>query len=374
MKRIGILMFLFFAGLFSSNCVQAQIPNPQPSVNPHIPHFPRKPTAPRAAPLLRRAEVPNLPALVTKGVIPAMCSPDAQAFGANLCGYVNVPLDRRHPSQGTIPIYFELYLHSGSGPAVSALLVNFGGPGVTTSGLRSNFFYVFGANLDVHDLLLIDDRGRGLSGTIDCQDLQHVKAQFLVATAECAAQLGNAASRYGTGDIADDTDAVRSALGYDKVDYYGGSYGGADVSAYATRYGKHLRSIVLDAPFGTPDTDQAKFVAEQYRTHAEGPTLSRQCQRSLLCSSDHRFPDRELDALIWTVRRDPVEGDAYNANGKLMHVRIDEEALLNYLIDNPTGNFVNTGEVLAAAFTLAEGSTTSAPSGGRRIFPRRLRR
>ena len=33
--------------------------------------------------------------------------------------------------------------------------------------------------------------------------------------------------------------------------YHGGSYGGADVTAYATRFGEHLRSIVLDAPFGT---------------------------------------------------------------------------------------------------------------------------
>jgi pimeloyl-ACP methyl ester carboxylesterase len=45
------------------------------------------------------------------------------------------------------------------------------------------------------------------------------------------AQLGTTASRHGTGDIAKDTDAVRAALGYDKVDYHGGSYGGEDVTA-----------------------------------------------------------------------------------------------------------------------------------------------
>jgi pimeloyl-ACP methyl ester carboxylesterase len=44
-----------------------------------------------------------------------------------------------------------------------------------------------------------------------------------------------------------DTDAVRAALGYDKVDYWGSSYGGEDVTAYATRFGQHLRSIALDA-------------------------------------------------------------------------------------------------------------------------------
>ena len=89
---------------------------------------------------------------------------------------------------------------------------------------------------------------------------------------DCAAQLGTRDSRYGTGDIAMDTDAVRSALGYDKVDYWGGSYGGEDVTAYATRFGEHLRSIILDAPMGTPalqpfilDGDNARATAREVR-------------------------------------------------------------------------------------------------------------
>ena len=178
--------------------------------------------------------------------------PEAADLGA-VCGYVNVPFDRKHPKQGTIPIYFELYVHSGPGSAESAILANFGGPGLTTSGNRDWAFAIFEQNLDVHDLLLIDDRGRGLSGTLgvtNCLELQQGTKPWDRALADCAAELGDAASRYGTGDIAEDTEAVRAALGYDKVDYFGLSYGGTDVSAYATRFGEHLRSIVLDSPPG----------------------------------------------------------------------------------------------------------------------------
>jgi pimeloyl-ACP methyl ester carboxylesterase len=357
MRRVEILFLLLFACLFSANRLQAQTPSPPPSVNRNIPHFPRKPSAPQAVPLVRRAEVAGLPALAAKNVSPISCSTDAQSAGASLCGYVNVPLNRELPSQGTIPIYFELYLHSASGPAQSAILGNFGGPGVTTTGLRGYFLYIFGPNLDVHDLLLIDDRGRGLSGTIDCQNLQYGYAAFDPALAECAAQLGNADSRYGTGDIAMDTDAVRAALGYEKIDYYGGSYGGADVTAYATRFGEHLRSIVLDAPFGTPAADEAKFALEQYRTQADGPTTSWQCQRSPLCSADHPFPEIELNLLIWAVRLNPVKGSAYDANGNLKQVQVDESALLNFVLDNPTGNFTSTGEVFAAASSLLQGDS-----------------
>jgi pimeloyl-ACP methyl ester carboxylesterase len=191
--------------------------------------------------------------------------------------------------------------------------VNFGGPGPATSGERNSALYVFGSNLDTHDLLLTDDRGRGFSGTIDCEELQHGIGPLHQEIADCAAQLGNAASRYGTGDIAQDNDAVRAALGYDKVDYHGGSYGGADVTAYATRFGEHLRSLVLDAPYGTPGLNQ--FMFERDRTSAEPRMITLDCSRSPNCSPDHPFPLLELDGLIWTVRLSPVEGDAYDANG-----------------------------------------------------------
>ena len=114
------------------------------------------------------------PPSISSGVARTACVPEAADLGA-VCGYVRVPFDRMHPKQGTIRIYFELYRHSDSGPAESAILVNFGGPGVTTSGLRGLAFDFFGRNLDVHDMLLIDDRGRGFSealGVTNCLEVQ----------------------------------------------------------------------------------------------------------------------------------------------------------------------------------------------------------
>jgi pimeloyl-ACP methyl ester carboxylesterase len=270
------------------------------------------------------------------------------------CGYVPVPLDWSHPGKlGKIMIYFELYTPARSGPAVSAILQNYGGPGGSTTANRWFAFYFFAENLDEHDLLLIDDRGRGLSATIDCYSLQHGIGPFAQEEAECAAQLGLGASRYGTGEIAHDTDAVRAALGYDKVDYFGWSYGGADIEAYATRFGKHLRSIVADAPVGSPALDPLEF--DRARTQGDRRLVRLDCQRSPTCSADHPFPEAELALLTQAIRRHPVEGDAYDAFGSLTHVRVDEEAFLNFLVDNPSGNFVNTGEILAAGAALRGG-------------------
>ena len=170
---------------------------------------------------------------------------------------------------------------------------------------------------------------------------------------DCMTQLGSDASRYGTGDVAQDTEAVRAAFGYEKVDYFAWSYGGADVTAYATRFGDHLRSIVLDSPYGPPSLNQFGF--ESDRAAAQATMVSLSCSRSPTCSSDHPTPLTEISTLIQTVSLTPVQGEAYDANGNLQQVDIDEDALLNYVFSNMTGNFTNTGEILAAGKSLAGG-------------------
>jgi pimeloyl-ACP methyl ester carboxylesterase len=347
MTRIGVVLSIFGACSVSMAFAEMQTTPSRLKLGPRHPRRAALANPPRFA----TVPSPQWPASATSNVIPATCPPEAT--GA-VCGYVKVPLDREHPNRGKIRIYFELYPHSGSGPAESAILGTLGGGGgLTSTGVRGFFLPLYAANLDAHDLLLIDGRGRGLSDTIDCEELQHALAPLDQAEKDCAAQLGEAASRYGTGDLAQDTEAVRAALGYEKVDYHGGSYGGTDVTAYATRFGEHLRSIVLDAPFGTPDLDA--FAYARHRTHAIPRVIRLGCQRSPTCSPDHPDPDAELGLLTSAIRHHPVEGEAYDAGGNLVHVRIDENALLNYIAGNVTGNFVNTGEVLAAGRSLLLG-------------------
>jgi pimeloyl-ACP methyl ester carboxylesterase len=150
-------------------------------------------------------------------------------------------------------------------------------------------------------------------------------------------------------------EAVRVALGYDLVDYYGASYGGADATAYAARFGGHLRSVVLDAPLSTPGLDE--LLRLHYRTHADPRMVRLDCLRSVLCSQDQSEPDETFSELIKTIRKHPIEGDGHDVFGNVVHVRIDEDALLNFVITYPNGAFVNTGEILAAANALKHGDT-----------------
>ena len=73
------------------------------------------------------------------------------------------------------------------------------------------------------------------------------------AVGECGAQLGDAADRYGSGDVALDVEAVRRALGYDRVDLYAYSYGSVPEQAYATRFPGHVHALVVDAGLSVTD-------------------------------------------------------------------------------------------------------------------------
>ena len=148
------------------------------------------------------------------------CPPEA--IGA-VCGDVDVPLESRHRGGATIAIAFELYPHTDPGPAESAIIVNFGGPGASTAAVRGFVPFWLGPSFARHDVLLIDDRGRGLSGAIDCPDFQHGIGSLLDGVRECASQLGATATDYSTADIAADDEAVRVALGYNLVDFAGTS-------------------------------------------------------------------------------------------------------------------------------------------------------
>jgi pimeloyl-ACP methyl ester carboxylesterase len=348
MKRIRMLLLILSLIITALGAAAQIVPPPKSRLTPRY----SRNRGSQSSLTLRRQE-PRLQATATSSVIVANC-PDAQALGG-ACGYVPVPLHRDRPNGETINIYFELYSHSNSGPAESAILANIGGPGVTTTGLRALWLGKFASNLDVHDLLLIDDRGRGLSGTIGittCSELQHGNAPtFDQAVAECAHQLEDDNSQYATGYIAADTDDVRAALGYDKVDYYGGSQGGVDAIAYATRFGSHLRSLVLDSPQGPAGL---RAFSDHFQAPATIREVTLDCRRSPTCSKDHSDPATEWSNLIETIRDQPVRGNAYDASGNRTSVSLDEVALL-FIAVNPTGAFVNVGEFLAAADALNRG-------------------
>ena len=223
-----------------------------------------------------------------------------------LCGDVEVPLDRANPAGAQITIHFEVFPHTGAGPTDEAILMTDGGPGF--SATQNPFIdFVreqFGSLLEHRDLVLVDQRGVGLSQAIDCPPLQTgAPEDIYAAVAECGAQLGDTSALYGSGDVALDIEAVRQTLGIDKLNFYGASYAAVDGQAYAAHFPGHLRSIVLDSPVRIVGFDpfaesSAEAIARTTRlickrsTELPSGPLGRRPRPRLACRSSAKAPGR----------------------------------------------------------------------------------
>ncbi len=239
-----------------------------------------------------------------------------------LCGHLQVPLDRAHPGNGTIPIAFYVLRHHAGNAESRPVFVTPGGPGDSGWGIHG--FYEGTALAAGHDIVVIDPRGAGRSGAIACTDLQNGwqdDAQFMVAVAACGKQLGAAADRYGSGDVAMDVDAVRQALGYDTIDYYAFSYGSVAEQAYAARFPQHLHALAIDA--GMPATDP-----RHAWTWSLGVTQALPRIGALLCKREHcngNVP-AAISSLAAQVRAHPVVAQLGAAR-----LVVDEPELINIL-------------------------------------------
>jgi len=220
------------------------------------------------------------------------------------CARVTVPLDRSGAVPGTIGLYVERMAGGGQG-AVFALA---GGPGQGASTVTDGFNHDLYGRIGKRDMIVVDQRGTGRSGALDCAALERPGDEPIdVRTATCADRLGAARSHYTTSDSIDDLEAVRAALGVERITLLGVSYGTKVALAYAQRYPTHVERLVLDSvvePQGQNPFDLDTFAAL--------PRLFRD-----VCAGECAgITDDLAGDVAELVRRLPVKGPIVDARGK----------------------------------------------------------
>lgn len=261
------------------------------------------------------------------------------------CGYLSVA-ERRGESEGAFEgrvIMLAVAVFHPPGGASRPDLVIFlsGGPGASALelvryGLEA-FEPVFATG---RDLVLFDQRGVGLSRpALDCpafdervKDLLDRKLDDRLITQreaadlaleslrECRAALSRVAdlSAYNSAASAADVEDLRRALGYERVNLWGASYGTRLALEVMRRYPDGLRGVVLDGVY-PPDVDR----------YQEGPAnferaldrLFEACAANQVCEDS--YPDlREVffdtvgrmnaNPVLWEVE-DPYTGESYEA-------------------------------------------------------------
>ncbi len=172
-----------------------------------------------------------------------------------LCGTLQVPLDYRHPSRGTVPLaVMEHPVPQSKG----VIIFNPGGPGesgvlilpilasLVPAAVKSRF-----------TLVSFDERGTGSSEPLLCGPSAAAASSAVAGTASatrtfaglersCRAKFPDLFPTVNTTTSARDMDRLRAALGVKRIDFYGMSYGTALGAAYAQLFPSHVRAVVLD--------------------------------------------------------------------------------------------------------------------------------
>jgi pimeloyl-ACP methyl ester carboxylesterase len=174
------------------------------------------------------------------------------------CGSISVPLDRSGAARGRLRIAFERYpRRDRTRPPAGTMLAIEGGPGYSTTDSRDSYLTLLAPLRARRDLLLVDLRGTGHSGALDCPALRKTVKDYVRRAGVCARELGARRDLYGTHAAVDDVAAVLAALRIGRVDLYGDSYGTFAAQAFAVHHGDRLRSLVLDGAYPVTGTDPA---------------------------------------------------------------------------------------------------------------------
>jgi pimeloyl-ACP methyl ester carboxylesterase len=184
-----------------------------------------------------------------------------------------------------------------------------GGPGGAATDVAPMLKTEFRTLNETRDIVLIDQRGTGGSNLLMCPrpgkpfDVADAAALSAYAKA-CMDNLDADPSWYTTRAYVDDVNEARQALGYDKINISGGSYGGTVVQVYLLQHPETVRaalinnSTLIDYPIfeHLADSSQRAFDLVMAR-----------CEQDEECHAAFPDPQGDLVAAFAQLETQPVE-------------------------------------------------------------------
>lgn len=166
-----------------------------------------------------------------------------------LCGVLEVPENREKPSGRAIALNVVVIPATEPAAGTAPLFVLEGGPGIAATGTAKRFID-WGYNR-TREIVLVDQRGTGGSHPLRCPALEALSPLEewypLEQVRACRRELEQRAdlTQYTTPAAAQDLNAVREALGHERVDLWALSYGTKLAQVYLRMFPGRVRSAVL---------------------------------------------------------------------------------------------------------------------------------
>ncbi|MDZ3799262.1 MAG: alpha/beta hydrolase [Xanthomonadales bacterium] len=236
--------------------------------------------------------------------------------------FLEVPRRHEEPDGPTMRLRVVRLPATGGDGTAAPVVYLAGGPGGSGVGTaRGPRWPVFDRVRRETDVLLLDQRGTGLSGppppcphSASFDDSEPLQREATLATlrnvaAQCVAwwrQEGVDLAAYTTAESAGDIESLRQALGVPKLSLWGMSYGTHLALAAVRAHGEGIGQVVLVGTEGPDDTLKSPLVADDVLV--ELSAAAREAGIDDLPGSVRRV----LEAL----RREPAQGRSFTRRGR----------------------------------------------------------
>lgn len=246
------------------------------------------------------------------------------------CSTMKAPLDYAKPDGEAIKLAVSRKKATGPGKRLGSLLVNPGGPGGSAIGYLQSYA-ALGYPEEVraqYDMAAVDPRGVARSEPVTCLDGKQMDAytqtditpdderetaqlsvSFKKFAAGCGKQSGAVLPHVSTVEAARDMDILRAALGDEKLNYVGASYGTFLGATYAGLYPDRAGRLVLDGamdpslPARRMNRDQTAGFETAFRSFAKDCVARKDCP---LGAQDEADASKRLKSLFADLDRTPL--------------------------------------------------------------------
>ena len=301
------------------------------------------------------------------GIVWSPCAQDATAR----CGTVSVPIDWADPYTARVGVAVAERPATDPSRRIGVLIVNPGGPGASGVDLAVGAASFFTPELRARfDIVGFDPRGVRRSHPVVCTKTlvdqapkplissaagyDAVVAYNRALAADCRRRTGPLFDHVDTLSVVRDMEALRAALGEEKINFYGASYGTLLGAQYADRYPARVRALVLDSVMDHSASIDDFLTTESAAAQDAFDEFVAWCARDTQCA----LRGRDIRAL-WAgllaraeagTLRDPYHPDRVVTPSDLLAVAFS--------------SFYQP-QWYALAFYLKEASASPAPTAGR---------
>ena len=262
------------------------------------------------------------------------------------CGYLVVPENRARPDSLLIRLHTAIFRNRTGFPTLDPVVHLAGGPGSSSLQVAGYMFAQgLDAALDQRDLILFDQRGTGYSQPrLDCPERTSVTGTLLalgLSTTEsqqvildafrrCRDRLvgqGIDLSAYHSAASAADLNDLRMALGYEKLNLYGVSYGTRLALTMMRDFPTAARSAVLDSVY---PLQVNLYTALAPNANRAFNVFFDHCLADPACNASYPDLRNVFYHLVDQLNADPVSVNLY-ASGAEQTVRVDGGLLIDVL-------------------------------------------